>query len=126
EVQAANGAASRLHSNPATPVPPASVPLKVKLGLALPEGFGGCESIVVVGAVASTVQLTDSLSTLPALSVATTSNTCGPSASGEMLSGEVHGPSAAPSKRHSVLAIPEPPLSVALNPIVAAVWLVGF
>ena len=51
------GAVDRRHWKEATPEPPASVPEKVKLAAALLVSAGGLESIVVFGAVVSTVQV---------------------------------------------------------------------
>ena len=62
-------------------------------------------SIVVSGAAVSTVKLRDAGvgSTLPAGSVARTSNVCAPSANEAVVSGVEHEPHAPPSTRHSKL-----------------------
>ena len=56
-MQGANDALSRRHSKEATPEPPASLPEKAKLAEAALLSAGGLESMFVVGAVVSTVQL---------------------------------------------------------------------
>ena len=63
---------SSLHSN----VEPVSDELNVKVGVVLPDGLAGLESIVVFGAVVSTVHVdaAGDASVLPAASVARTSN----------------------------------------------------
>ena len=49
--------ASTWHWRPATPLPPASLPLKEKVGVLSLLGFGGVEVRVVLGGVVSTVQV---------------------------------------------------------------------
>jgi hypothetical protein len=90
---------SSLHSN----VEPVSGELNVKVGVVLPEGLAGLESIVVFGAVVSIVQVdvAGDASVLPAASVARTSKVWLPSPSaGEIVSGLVHDDQLPPSTRH--------------------------
>ena len=84
-MQAAKAAPSSRHWKAATPEPPASVPEKVKLAAAEAALAGGVESIVVLGAMVSTVQvkLAGVASTFPAWSIARTSKVWEPSASPE-------------------------------------------
>ena len=72
DVQAVQLPPSVRHSK----VEPPSEELNVKVGLVLPEGLAGLESMVVFGAVRSTVQVrvAGEASVLPAASVARTSN----------------------------------------------------
>src|SRR6266852_314711 len=84
-------------------VEPLSEELKVKTGVVLPEGLAGLESMVVFGAVRSTVQvwLAGEASVLPAASVARTSNVWLPSASaGEIVYGLLQADQLPPSTRH--------------------------
>ena len=87
EVQALQAACwleSMRHSKEVTPEPLPSLPEKVKSALAEALRTGGLESIVVVGAVVSIVQLKAAAApALPALSTALTSKLCEPSASAE-------------------------------------------
>ena len=73
------------HWKEATPEPPGSAPENSKQAPALLVSAGGLESIWVVGAVVSTLQLNEAglWSALPALSIARTSNLWAPSASPE-------------------------------------------
>ena len=82
-MQGANDAPSRRHSKEATPEPPASLPEKAKLAEAALLSAGGLESMLVVGAAVSIDQLKVAgvWSTLPAVSIARTSNEWAPSAS---------------------------------------------
>jgi hypothetical protein len=101
---------SRRHSN----VEPDSVELKLKLGDAFPEGFAGDESMVVLGAVRSTVHVREAgdASVLPAGSVARTSKVWLPAVSaGEMVCGLVQEDQPPPSIRHWKVE----PGSLALN-----------
>jgi hypothetical protein len=119
EVQAAQapGAVeSRRHWKEATPDPPGSAPEKEKLAAVLLVSAGGLESIVVLGAMVSTLQLkvAEVASVLPAWSIARTSKVWEPSASELRLRGEVQeaqAPGAVESKRHWKEATPEPPAS---------------
>src|SRR5207253_9808306 len=79
EAQAVQLPLSMRHSK----VEPLSDELNVNVGVVLPEGLEGFESIVVFGAVRSTVQVwvAGEASVLPAASVARTSNVWLPSAS---------------------------------------------
>ncbi len=72
DVQAVQLPLSIRHSK----VEPLSEELNVNVGVVLPEGLEGLESIVVFGAVRSTVQVwvAGEASVLPAASVARTSN----------------------------------------------------
>src|SRR6266545_4369716 len=93
---------SRRHSN----VDPGSPALKVKVGVVSFEGLEGLESIVVSGAVRSTVQvwLAGDPSVLPAWSVARTSKVWLPSVrAGERVSGLVQDVQLPLSTRHSKL-----------------------
>ena len=74
--QAAASVESIRHWNEATPEPPVSVPENEKLAAALFVSAGGLDPIEVSGAVVSTVQveLAALWSTLPAWSIARTSN----------------------------------------------------
>src|SRR5580765_579328 len=87
------------HSN----VEPGSEELNVRVGVVLPEGLDGAESIVVSGAVRSTVQvwLTGVESVLPAGSVAWMSNAWLPAPSEPSVSGLEHDVQLPPSIRHS-------------------------
>jgi hypothetical protein len=90
---------SSLHSN----VEPVSEELNVKVGVVLPDGLAGLESIVVFGAVVSSVHVdaAGDASVLPAASVARTSKVWLPSPSaGEIVSGLVHADQLRPSMRH--------------------------
>ena len=84
-VQSAAWVESSRHWKEATPEPPVSVPENVKLADADPLRVGGPESIEVVGAVVSIVQveLAGVASTFPAWSIARTSKVWEPSASPE-------------------------------------------
>jgi hypothetical protein len=86
------------HSN----VEPDSVELKLKLGDAFPEGFAGDESMVVLGAVRSTVHVREAgdASVLPAGSVARTSKVWLPSVSADNVCGLVQDDQPPPSTRH--------------------------
>ena len=93
---------------------PPSEELKPKSGVVLLDGLDGLESIVVFGAVRSTVQvwLAGVVSVLPAVSVARTSNVWLPAVSaGEIDSGLVQDVQLPPSTRHSKLE----PVSEELN-----------
>jgi len=84
-------------------VEPLSEELKVKTGVVLPEGLAGLESMVVFGAVRSTVQvsLAGEASVLPAASIARTSNVWLPSArAGETVYGLLQADQLPPSTRH--------------------------
>ena len=91
--------ASTRHSN----VEPAWLDENANVGVASLVRPDGPPSIVVCGAAVSTVKMCDAGvgSTLPARSVARTSNVCAPSASDAMLSGVEHEAHAPPSTRHS-------------------------
>ena len=91
DVQGTNAAASSLHSN----VEPASLAEKVN--------DGGPPSIVVCGAIVSTVnsRVTGELSTFPTLSMARTANVCAPSASVVSVRGDVHAANCPSSSLHS-------------------------
>ena len=82
-VQAAKAPASSLHSKEATPEPPGSEPEKVKWAAVEEVGSLGWVSMLVSGALVSTVQvkLSGLASGLPALSVALTEKVWGPSLS---------------------------------------------
>src|SRR6186997_1514016 len=84
---------------------PPSVELNVKLGVVLLDGSAGLESMVVLGAVRSTVHvwLAGVPSVLPAASVARTSKVWLPAPRVERLCGLVHGVQLPPSMRHSKL-----------------------
>src|SRR6266481_4498361 len=85
-------------------VEPDSLELKVNVGVVLFEGFEGPVSIVVFGAVRSTVQVEPAgvASVFPAASVARTSKLWLPSPSaGESVWGEVQAVQPPPSMRHS-------------------------
>ena len=105
----------------ATPEPPVSVPEKAKLAEALLVSAGGPESIEVVGAVVSTVQveLAGVASMFPAWSTARTSKVW--RAVGERGVGLrarcrlAQAAAAVESSRHWKLATPEPPVSVPEN-----------
>jgi len=73
---------------------PASEELNVKVGLAALEGSAGLPTIVVSGAVRSTLTLRIALDGWPALSVATAASAWLPSAAG-MFHDTVYGPGAA-------------------------------
>ena len=90
----------------------------------------GPESIWTTGGIVSTVQSKEAglASTLPALSIALTSNSWAPSVSAVYSRGEVQAPQAPPSRRHWKEAMPDPPsfpeklkLADAL-PVSAAGW----
>src|SRR3954469_24910904 len=94
------------HAPPSTrhsKVEPGSLALNAKLGVVLLEGLGGLVSIVVCGAVTSTVhvKLAGVASVLAAGSVARTSNVCVPSPSADVVCGVEHGDQLPPSTRHS-------------------------
>src|SRR5947208_4304862 len=84
-------------------VEPGSLELKVNVGVASLSSAGGAESIVVFGAVRSTVQvrLAGVASVLPAGSVARTSKVWLPAPSGAVVCGLVQGDQLPPSTRHS-------------------------
>ena len=87
-------------------VEPGSVELKVKVGVVLFDGSAGAESIVVLGAVRSIVQvkLAGVPSVLPAGSVARTSKVCVASAEDRrIVCGLEHDVQLPPSMRHSKL-----------------------
>ena len=108
------------HSN----VEPLSEELKLKLGVVSLEGSPGCVSIVVLGAVRSTLQVWDAgdESVFPAGSVARTSKVWLPSLrAGEMLCGLEQDVQLPPSIRHSKVE----PLSEELKPKLGVVLLDG-
>ena len=99
-VQVAQLAPSTWHSK----LEPLSFELKLKLGVVLPEGSDGLESIVVFGGVRSTVQvwLAGVASVFPDVSVARTSNVWLPAVSaGEIDSGLVQDVQLPPSMLQS-------------------------
>src|SRR5437867_2970090 len=103
---------------------PVSEELNVKLGVVLLDGSAGLVSMVVLGAVRSTVQvwLAGLASVLPAASVARTSRVWLPCASaGEIVSGLVQEVQLPPSMRHSKLE----PVSEELNVKLGVVLLDG-
>src|SRR6185437_8397483 len=95
----------------ATPLPPGSEPVKLKLGVASLLGSAGCAVIEVSGAVVSTsqVKLAGEASVLPALSIARTEKVCDPSAKPVNPSGLVQAANEPASSLHSKLATPLPP-----------------
>ena len=99
ELQEAQAPASTRHSN----VEPAWLAENVNVGVASFVGPDGPLSIVVCGAAVSTVKLRDAgvASTLPAGSVARTSNVWAPSASEAVVWAELQEPQAPASTRHS-------------------------
>ena len=99
ELQETHAPPSMRHSK----LEPAWLAEKVYVGVASFVGPEGPLSIVVFGAAVSTVKLRDAgvASTLPAGSVARTSNVWAPSASDAVVSGVAHEPQAPPSTRHS-------------------------
>ena len=102
---------------------PAWLAENANVGVASFVGPEGPLSIVVCGAAVSTVKLRDAGvgSTLPAGSVARTSNVWAPSASDAVVSGDAHEPQAPPSTRHSNVE----PASSAENPNVGVASFVG-
>ena len=74
---------SSWHWKLATPVPPPSLPVKLKLAVALPAGLAGLAVMVVSGAAVSITQvkLAGVPSALPAASTARTWKVCEPSLS---------------------------------------------
>ena len=86
-------------------VEPGSEELNARVGVVLPEGLDGAESIVVSGAVRSIVQvwLAGVESVLPAGSVARMSNVWPPAPSEPSVSGLEHDAQLPPSMRHSKL-----------------------
>src|SRR5262245_40481391 len=112
-VHAAHVPASTRHSK----VEPPSLEWNVKVGVASLSSAGGAESIVVSGAVRSTVQVCDAgePSVLPARSVARTSKVWLPSGSALVVFGLVQVLQLPPSMRHSKLDPPSLELKVKLG-----------
>jgi len=112
-------AASRLHSK----VEPASLALKRNVAVVSVVGSVGPKSIVVSGAIVSTVhaKLAGVESVFPAASVARTSKVWLVSLRPVYTCGEVHEENVPPSSRHSKVA----PASLELNVKVASVEFVG-
>src|SRR5262249_4727401 len=98
-VQVAQPPPSMRHSN----VEPGSLELKAKVGVGSLSSAGGAESMLVFGAVTSTVQVLDAgvPSVLPAKSVARTSKVWLPSASAAGVSGLVQVAQLPPARRQS-------------------------
>src|SRR6266576_3450377 len=113
-VQGVQLPASMRHSK----LDPPSVELNAKVGVVSPDGLEGLESMVVFGAVRSTVQvwLAGVPSVLPAVSVARTWKVWLPAVSaGEIVSGLVQDVQLPPSTRHSKLEPPSEELNVKLG-----------
>ena len=104
-------------------VEPVSVEVNAKVGVVSLVGFGGPLVIVVFGAVMSIVNVCEAGvgSTLPAASMARTSNVCVPAASVAGVKGTCRPRSAAVSMRHWNVE----PASVEVNAKVGVVSLVG-
>ena len=98
EVQLANVPASISHSS----VEPASVEVNENVGVESVVVPVGPDVMVVSGAVVSTVKarLAGEASTLPAASIARTSNVCGPSLSADVVNGVVQAAKVPASTRH--------------------------
>lgn len=98
DTHAANPEPFNEHSNDAPTVSDENV----KVALLALVADGGAESILVSGAVVSTVHVwtAGDASTFPAVSVARTENVCTPSASPWIDVGDVHGVNGAPSSEH--------------------------
>ncbi len=99
ESQSAKGSLSTLHSNVAS----GSFELNANVGVSSPVRPAGPESMVVTGAVASTVKVREAgvASVLPTSSVARTSKVCWPSSSGSAVKGGSQSANGPESMRHS-------------------------